>query len=229
VRTARRGLSVRYATRKTERRVSTAGVDGALLAGFVSYFSWYLARRRGPRASCFALPPMESRWYLSVFCRTTSVAKQSDPVLVAVVWICEVRPFLSTSPVSSNYTDQLAHKRLRLDGAPSQIEWWTEFIGLNQFCMKICNPAGTNEAGYRQHILNRISLAYNYPSKYTIADGAQDGEFEVCDWDLMTVPGIYVVISVTSTYAQPPESLGAISNIPYLPSPVVSSNCATTT
>jgi hypothetical protein len=114
------------------------------------------------------------------------------------------------------------------DGSPSQIEWWTEFIGSNQFCMKICNPTGTNEAGYCQHTLDRIGLAYNCPSKYTISGGVQDGEFEVCDSDLMTVPGIYVVDGVTSSYAQPPESLGAISNIPYSPSLVASTNCVTT-
>jgi hypothetical protein len=114
------------------------------------------------------------------------------------------------------------------DGAPSQIQWWTEFIGSNQFCIKICNPAGTNEAGFCQHTLDRIGLAYNCPSKYTIGGGAPAGEFEVCDSDLMTVPGIYVENGVTSSYAQPPESLGPITSIPYSPSLVASTNCVTT-
>jgi hypothetical protein len=114
------------------------------------------------------------------------------------------------------------------DGTPSQIQWWTEFIGSNQFCIKICNPTGTNEAGYCQHTLDRIGLAYNCPSKYTIGGGAAEGEFEVCDSDLMTVPGIYVENGVTSSYAQPPESAGPITSIPYSPSLVASSNCVTT-
>ncbi|VDB88649.1 unnamed protein product [Peniophora sp. CBMAI 1063] len=109
-----------------------------------------------------------------------------------------------------------------------QILWWTEFIGSNQFCVKICNPSGTNEAGYCQHTLDRIGLLYNCPSKYTAAAGFQAGEFEVCDSDLMTVPGIYVdSTGATQSYSQPPESLGAITSIPYTPSVVASSNCQT--
>jgi hypothetical protein len=113
------------------------------------------------------------------------------------------------------------------DGTPSQIQWWTEFIGSNGFCIKICNPAGTNNAGYCQHTLDRIGLAYNCPSKYTLDGGAPEGEFEVCDSDLMTVPGIYVKNGQTLSYSQPPESLGPITSIPYSPSLVASSNCVT--
>ena len=40
---------------------------------------------------------------------------------------------------------------------------------------------------------------YNCPSKYTAAAGFQAGEFEVCDSDLMTVPGIYVDRIVKAT------------------------------
>lgn len=113
------------------------------------------------------------------------------------------------------------------DSQADQVQWWTEFIGSNQVCIKICNPTG-NESGYCQHTLDRIGLAYNCPSKYTIGGGAPAGEFEVCDSDLMTVPGVYVDNGVTSSYAQPPESLGPITSIPYSPSLVASSNCVTT-
>jgi hypothetical protein len=109
-----------------------------------------------------------------------------------------------------------------------QILWWTEFIGSNQFCVKICDPKGSNEAGYCQHTLDRIGLLYNCPSKYTSGGGFQAGEFEVCDSDLMTVPGVYVDASgATQSYAQPPESLGPITSIPFTPSVVASSNCQT--
>ena len=109
-----------------------------------------------------------------------------------------------------------------------QIQWWTEFIGSNQFCMKICNPQGQNNPGYCQHTLDRIGLLYNCPSKYTAGGGFQAGEFEICDSDLMTVPGIYVDASgATQSYAQPPESLGEITSIPYTPSVVASRNCQT--
>ncbi|KZV67290.1 hypothetical protein PENSPDRAFT_654220 [Peniophora sp. CONT] len=109
-----------------------------------------------------------------------------------------------------------------------QIQWWTEFIGSNQFCIKICNPAGSNNPGYCQHTLDRIGLLYNCPSKYTTPASFPAGEFEICDSDLMTVPGIYVDASgATQSYAQPPESLGEITSIPYTPTVVASSNCQT--
>ena len=95
-------------------------------------------------------------------------------------------------------------------------------------CIKICNPTGSNNPGYCQHTLDRIGLLYNCPSKYTAGGGFQAGEFEICDSDLMTVPGIYVDASgATQSYAQPPESLGEITSIPYTPTVVASSNCQT--
>jgi len=110
-----------------------------------------------------------------------------------------------------------------------QVNWWTEFIGSGMFCLKICNPAGNNEAGYCQHTLDRIGLGYNCPSKYTVGGGFQPGEFEVCESADITVPGIYVSAGVTLSYSQPAESLGAITTIPYQPSTVASSSCTTYT
>jgi hypothetical protein len=114
------------------------------------------------------------------------------------------------------------------DGQPNQIVHWTEFIGNGQFCIKICKNDGVNPEGYCQHTLDRIGLGYNCPSKFTVGGNAPaDGSFEVCDSDLMTVPGVYVENGQTLSYSQPPESLGAITSIPYQPSVVASSNCVT--
>lgn len=83
-------------------------------------------------------------------------------------------------------------------------------------------------SGYCQHTLDRIGLGYNCPSKYTVGAGTPDGTFEVCDSDLMDVPGVYVENGQTLSYAQPPESAGPITSIPYQPSVVASRNCVTT-
>jgi len=113
------------------------------------------------------------------------------------------------------------------EGGPNQIQWWTEFIGSNHFCIKVCNPTSKNQAGYCQHTLDRIGLAYNCPSKYTIGAGYKDGEFEVCDTAPMDIPGVYVENGVTMSYAQPPESEGPITTVPYTPTAPASSNCVT--
>ncbi|KAI0090901.1 hypothetical protein BDY19DRAFT_991511 [Irpex rosettiformis] len=109
-----------------------------------------------------------------------------------------------------------------------QIIHWTEFIGNNQFCIKICKNDGTNPEGFCQHTLDRIGLGFNCPSKYTLGGGTSAGTFEVCDSDNMIVPGIYTLPGGTTTsYAQPPESLGPIQTVPYTPVAAASSNCVT--
>jgi hypothetical protein len=97
------------------------------------------------------------------------------------------------------------------------------------FCMKICNPASSNQGGYCQHTLDRIGLAYNCPSKYTLGSFAP-GEFEVCDSADMGVPGIYTDASgAAQSYSQPAESLGPITSIPYtVTAASASSNCRQT-
>lgn len=102
-----------------------------------------------------------------------------------------------------------------------QTQYWTEFIGGGVVGIKICNPQGTNPAGYCQHTLDRIGLPYNMPH------AAKNGTFEVCDSDLMNIPGVYVSGGQTLSYAQPPESLGPIASIPYTPVIPSSSNCQT--
>jgi len=105
-----------------------------------------------------------------------------------------------------------------------QVIEWHNFMGGNIFCFKICDPAGANAANYCQHIYDRIGCAYNAPNN------AKNGTFEVCDGDDQDFPGIYTDANgQIQTYTQPPESLGAISSIPYQPKVPASSNCVTYT
>jgi len=100
-----------------------------------------------------------------------------------------------------------------------QTQFWTEFIGGGMFGMKICNPDGKNATGYCQHTLDRIGLPFNMPN------AAKNGTFEMCDSDLMDIPGVYTSGGQTLSYAQPAESLGPITSIPYTPRIPSSSNC----
>jgi len=101
----------------------------------------------------------------------------------------------------------------------TQVIEWHDFVGGDAFCFKACNPAGADAARYCEHIFDRIGCAYNAPNN------AQDGVFEVCDGESQDFPGIYSVGGVEMTYTQPPESLGAISTMPYQPVVPPSSNC----
>ncbi|KAI9511940.1 hypothetical protein F5148DRAFT_949796, partial [Russula earlei] len=102
-----------------------------------------------------------------------------------------------------------------------QTSYWNVFEGGNVVGVKVCDPNGPNPAGYCQHTLDRIGLPYNMPNN------AQNNVFESCDSDPMDIPGIYTVNGQTSSYAQPPESLGPITTIPYTPRVPSSSNCQT--
>jgi hypothetical protein len=102
-----------------------------------------------------------------------------------------------------------------------QVQEWNMFVGGNITALKICNPAGSNPGGFCQNTLDRIGVAYNMPNN------AQNGVFEVCDSDAMDIPGVYTLNGQTLSYAQPPESLGAISTMPYTPRIPSSSNCQT--
>jgi len=96
---------------------------------------------------------------------------------------------------------------------------WHNFMGGNQFCFKICDPAGPNAAKLCDHIYDRIGCAYNAPAAYV------DGVFESCKGDSQLPPGTYVVNGVTSVYQQPPESLGPINSMPYVAAIPASSQC----
>ena len=95
------------------------------------------------------------------------------------------------------------------------------------FCFKWCKDDAPNAAGKCQHTLDRIGTSFNCPSKYTLA-GFAAGEFEVCDSDSFPIPGLYTdAAGATQSYAQPPESLGAITTVPYEPTAAATSNCKT--
>ena len=87
--------------------------------------------------------------------------------------------------------------------------------------IKICDSKGSNPIGYCQHTLDRIGYQYNMPNN------AKDGVFEVCDSDAMDIPGVYTLNGQTLSYAQPPESLGPNTTIPYTARIPASSNCVT--
>jgi hypothetical protein len=95
-------------------------------------------------------------------------------------------------------------------------------MGGNAFCFKACDPAGAHPADYCQHIYDRIGCSYNAPNN------AQNNSFTSCKGDNQDYPGIYTDSSGTvQTYTQPPESLGAISTMPYQPRVPASSQCVT--
>ncbi|KAG1842943.1 hypothetical protein C8R48DRAFT_619208 [Suillus tomentosus] len=102
-----------------------------------------------------------------------------------------------------------------------QVIDWTNFMGGDGFCMKICDPAGQNQQALCQNIYDRLGCAYNAPNN------AQKGVFEVCDGDDMSPVGVYTTNGATSTYFQPAESLGPITTVPYTATPAPSSNCVT--
>jgi len=102
-----------------------------------------------------------------------------------------------------------------------QVNDWNMFIGGNVTAIKACDDKGTNPGGMCQNTLDRLGAAYNMPNN------AQNGVFEVCDADLMDVPGIYTSNGQTLSYSQPAESLGPITTIPYTPRVPSSSNCQT--
>ncbi|KAJ8506900.1 hypothetical protein ONZ45_g5956 [Pleurotus djamor] len=101
----------------------------------------------------------------------------------------------------------------------TQVIEWHQFIGADFFCMKACDPSKTNAAALCEHTLDRIGCAYNVPN------AARDGVFEACDGENQDVPGVYTVNGAVTTYRQPPESLGAITSMPYTARVPASSNC----
>lgn len=107
----------------------------------------------------------------------------------------------------------------------TQVLQWSYFIGGGIFCYKACDPAGPRAAELCQHTYDRIGCTYNDPADY----GSINGTFTSCQGDDQLPVGQYVTNGVTSTYYQPPESLGVISTIPYTPSIPATSQCSTYT
>ncbi|KAF5359822.1 hypothetical protein D9756_003652 [Leucocoprinus leucothites] len=109
------------------------------------------------------------------------------------------------------------------DGQWTQVIEWHNFMGGNSFCFKACDPRGPNAAQYCEHRLDRIGCAFNAPNN------AQNGTFESCKGDNQDFPGVYTENGQVMTYSQPPESLGAITTMPYTPRVPASSECTTYT
>ncbi|KAF8624428.1 hypothetical protein AX17_007137 [Amanita inopinata Kibby_2008] len=100
-----------------------------------------------------------------------------------------------------------------------QVIEWHNFMGGNAFCFKACDPAGPNAAHFCEHVYDRIGCAYNVPNN------GKNGTFEACQGDNQDYPGVYTENGQVMTYTQPPESLGAITTMPYTPRVPASSNC----
>lgn len=97
-------------------------------------------------------------------------------------------------------------------------------MGGNQFCLKACDPAGTDAAKYCEHVFDRIGCKYNAPAAYT------DGAFLSCQGANQDFPGVYTGANgQVTTYSQPPESLGPIATMPYEPKLPATSACTSYT
>ncbi|KAK9895457.1 hypothetical protein P389DRAFT_93414 [Cystobasidium minutum MCA 4210] len=108
----------------------------------------------------------------------------------------------------------------------TQVVQWHNFMGGNMFCLKACDPADENDWHYCEHIFDRIGCAYNAPADYANINGT----FTSCESENQRYPGVYVNSNgQTVTYTQPPESLGAITTIPYTAEIPSSSQCTTYT
>lgn len=103
-----------------------------------------------------------------------------------------------------------------------QVKEWHNFMGSGVFCFKACNPNNPLAPDYCQHLFDRIGCEYNAPAAYV------DNIFESCLSDNQQFPGVYVGSNgQTTTYVQPPESLGPISTMPYTAVIPASSSCTT--
>ncbi|EKM79043.1 hypothetical protein AGABI1DRAFT_114547, partial [Agaricus bisporus var. burnettii JB137-S8] len=105
------------------------------------------------------------------------------------------------------------------NGQWTQVIEWHNFMGSNSFCFKACDPSKSDDARYCEHRFDRIGCAFNAPNN------AQNGTFESCEGDNQDFPGVYTENGAVMTYAQPPESLGPITQIPYVARVPPSSNC----
>lgn len=103
----------------------------------------------------------------------------------------------------------------------TQVKQWHNFIGSGSFCLKACDPSYGRDYELCEHIYDRIGCSYNAPADYQKIQGS----FESCEGDDQLPPGQYVQNGRTLTYTQPPESLGAISTIPYVAAIPKSSSC----
>jgi len=110
------------------------------------------------------------------------------------------------------------------NGTLEQIQHWTQFIGSDSFCLRLCQPGSYNATLNCEHIYDRIGCQYNMP--HTVSNNT----FETCYADMGLPVGRYIdSAGILQTYTQPPESLGPITSIPYTPVTPSSSNCSSPT
>ncbi|KAG9034608.1 hypothetical protein FRB95_012928 [Tulasnella sp. JGI-2019a] len=77
-------------------------------------------------------------------------------------------------------------------GKMQQFHEWTNFMSVDEFCIRACNPAGTNPAAMCEHIYDVQGCKWNMPANY------DNGYFENCLGDSSLPMGIYG----TSTWHQ---------------------------
>jgi len=94
-------------------------------------------------------------------------------------------------------------------GQLQQYHEWTNFMSANEFCIRACNPAGPNPAGFCEHVYDLMACEWNMPGNY------DPGYFEDCVGDSGEPMGVYG----TSTFSQ-----GQPSTPPAHPAPS-SSDC----
>jgi len=82
------------------------------------------------------------------------------------------------------------------NGLGEQIHEWTNFMSVQEYCIKICKPSGAHAADYCQHIYDVTGCAWNMPGNY--GDG-----FTSCSGESGTPPGLYPQADgTTSTFHQ---------------------------
>ncbi|KAJ6567382.1 hypothetical protein DFH09DRAFT_1471582 [Mycena vulgaris] len=69
-------------------------------------------------------------------------------------------------------------------GQLEQVFEWTNFMGKDQFCFRICDPKGPNAPGFCQHIYDILGCEWNMPANY------QAG-FDSCHADSGEPMGVY--------------------------------------
>ncbi|KAJ7122925.1 hypothetical protein C8R44DRAFT_784932 [Mycena epipterygia] len=70
-------------------------------------------------------------------------------------------------------------------GQLEQVFEWTNFMGEDQFCFRICDPKGSNAPGYCQHIYDTLGCEWNMPANYDA------GSFDSCSADSGEPMGVY--------------------------------------
>ncbi|GFZ52191.1 hypothetical protein JCM24511_09964 [Saitozyma sp. JCM 24511] len=105
-----------------------------------------------------------------------------------------------------------------------QTQSWNNFVGSNQFCLKLCDPGYSTDLNYCQNIFDLIGCEYNMPADYATLQS--EGLFISCEGDLQDEVGTYTSNGQTYTWSQP-SSLPATSTLPWTPRVPASSNCVT--